>query len=96
MRATPTAGNKEVNEEKVTLKIFPNPFSSQTTIQISETMSDATILMYDILGRKVQEIKNVEGRTATLSVSHLPGGIYIVQLIRNNIVVAMDKVIISG
>lgn len=57
MRATPTAGNKEVNEEKVTLKIFPNPFSSQTTIQISETMSDATILMYDILGRKVQEIK---------------------------------------
>ena len=68
-----------------TLKIFPNPFSSSTTILVKEYLKDATLIVYNSFGQTVKEIKNISGQTCTLSRENLANGLYLfVQLKEGN------------
>lgn len=82
--------NLGVNEVvKNSLKIYPNPASSEITIKADDLINEK-IQIYNLLGQKVieQELLANENR---ISVSYLSKGVYTVKLINSNITVKFVK-----
>ncbi len=90
---TNPSGIKNISSDKG-LTVYPNPVSSQVTINNTVT-SKATFVLYDITGRKVMTT-NIGSSFNTVDVSALPAGMYIYTIIdENNSVIKTDKLIIQ-
>jgi parallel beta-helix repeat protein len=68
---------------------YPNPFNPTTTIKYDlPSTSDISLIIYDILGRKVKELVNTKQQAGRYEVqfnaSNLSSGVYIYQLIADN------------
>ena len=90
-----TTGIESLHKER-RLKIFPNPFSTQTTFQTGSIFNDATLTVYNAFGQVVKQIKNVSGQTATLFRDNLASGLYFVRLTEENKIIAADKLLITN
>lgn len=77
------------------LNIYPNPFNSFTTIQMSKELSNAEINIYDIYGIKISTINNVAGQVVTLYRETLPSGMYFVYLTQAGKMIATKKLLIT-
>ena len=86
-----------IDDEDLTDKVsaFPNPFTTQTTLQTDKILNDATLTLYNSLGQQVRQVYNINGRTATLHRDNLTSGLYFVQLIQDNQTIATDKLVIT-
>jgi parallel beta-helix repeat protein len=89
-----TTGIDENNTEKDVF-IFPNPFSSTTTVQTDNVFKDATLIVYNLHGQQVKQIKNISGQTVTLKRDNLPMGLYFIHLTQDNKTITTDKLIIT-
>ena len=89
-----TTGIDENNTEKDVF-IFPNPFSSTTTVQTDNVFKDATLIVYNLHGQQVKQIKNISGQTVTLHRDNLPMGLYFIHLTQDNKTITTDKLIIT-
>ena len=69
-------------------RIYPNPAKDKLFI---ECESFVTIKIYDILGKEIL-IQNANGKTE-IDISHLPNGIYSVQILSEDKVVGNSKVV---
>lgn len=65
------------------INIFPNPFSSTTTIQTDSALKNGSLTVYNSIGQPVHQINNVNGKMATLSRNNLPSGIYYIRLVED-------------
>lgn len=74
--------------------IYPNPFSSKTTLTINRNIKDVTLTIYNSFGQQVSQIKNVNEQSVVIQRNGLPAGIYFVQLKEQNILIASEKIII--
>jgi hypothetical protein len=68
---------------------YPNPFNPVTTIKYDlPNASDVSLIIYDILGRKVKELVNTKQQAGRYEVqfdaSNLASGVYIYQFIADN------------
>ncbi len=69
-------GIEEVQGNTVSLfQVYPNPTSCRLNVELEAGLYKASISLYDLNGRKLLQ-REVDDR-ATLDVSHLPAGIYI-------------------
>ena len=59
------------------LIIYPNPVTNRLTVETSG--SDEEVVLYDVLGRVVQRTRLVAGK-ASLDLSALPAGVYVVRV----------------
>ncbi|MBC7861668.1 MAG: T9SS type A sorting domain-containing protein [Bacteroidia bacterium] len=91
-----TAGIGENEQQINSANIFPNPFSTETTVSASENLSNATLIIYNSLGQQVKQQKNISGQTITLHRDNLPNGIYFLQIIKENKVYSTNKLVITG
>jgi acetyl esterase/lipase len=66
------------------ITIYPNPFSSVTTIQLMNAVNNATLRIYDLNGREVKQINNISGSAITLQRDNLQSGFYFMRLIQND------------
>jgi parallel beta-helix repeat protein len=89
-----TTGIDENNTEKDVF-IFPNPFSSSTTLQTDNVFKDATLIVYNLQGQQVKQIKNISGKTITFQRDYLPMGLYFIHLTQDNKTITTDKLIIT-
>jgi hypothetical protein len=90
--------NSSVISEKIsasTIDIYPNPFSSLTTLQADKTLKDATLTIFNSYGQQVKQIKNVSGQTISLQRDKLPSGLYFLRLIEGNETYTTCKIIIT-
>ena len=76
-------------------KVFPNPFSTQTTLQTDILLHNATFTVYNCLGQTVKEITNISGNTATFYRDNLPSGLYFIRLTQDNKQIETKKLIIT-
>lgn len=76
--------------------IFPNPFTSQTNFQTEHSFHNATFVVENYLGQTVGEIKDVSGKTVTLTNENLPVGLYLVRLVQDNKIIATKKLLLSN
>ena len=78
-----------------TITIYPNPFSTQTTLQAYHLLHNATLTVDNCFGQTVKQIKNISGQTVILSRDNLATGLYFVHLTQNNQVIATKKILIT-
>jgi hypothetical protein len=88
----PLSDNK-IEETKIT-EISPNPFSSQTILQIDNSLNNATLTVYNAIGQQVKQIKNISGQTITIQRDNLPNGLYFINLVQGNKIIASNKLVI--
>ncbi|WPO89329.1 T9SS type A sorting domain-containing protein [Chryseobacterium sp. HR92] len=72
-------GDKQVNQliEKYDIKIYPNPVSDYAYVEIGFDFKDADILLYDMSGRQLQNLKT-KNRVTKINTQALVQGAYLV------------------
>jgi hypothetical protein len=61
------------------INIYPNPFTTQTTVTFLEEQKDISIKIIDVLGKVVKEI-NYSGKHLMIERGGLNNGIYFLQI----------------
>ncbi|MCW8994718.1 MAG: T9SS type A sorting domain-containing protein, partial [Psychromonas sp.] len=79
---------------------YPNPFNPITTIKYDlPNVSDVSLIIYDILGRKVKELVNTKQQAGRyeikLNASNLASGVYIYQLIAEKYISAKKMILLK-
>jgi hypothetical protein len=77
-----------------TFSIFPNPFSSSTTIKTIGKLKNASLTICNSYGQTIKELKNISGNTLTLTRDNLPSGLYFIWLTEENKTIAVEKLMI--
>ena len=90
-----TTGIVSGNEKENEINIYPNPFTSTTTLQTDKILKDATLTVYSSFGQQVKQIKNISGHTIALYRENLSSGLYFVCLTQDNKIIKTDKLIIT-
>lgn len=75
------------------IQIYPNPYSYSTIITTKIELKNAEIAIYDVLGQKIKEEKNIFGQKITIDRDNLIDGIYFYKLKQNNEIIATGKII---
>lgn len=83
------------NQLQTTISAYPNPFSTQTTLQTDNFFKNATLTVYNSSGQQVKEIKNISGKTITLYRDNLPSGLYFIRTTQDNKTFTLDKLVIT-
>jgi len=81
--------------EKEIISTYPNPFSTQVTLQIDKKLQCATITVYNTFGQQVKQINNISGQSVTLKRDNLPSGLYFIKLTQDNKIIAIEKIVIN-
>jgi uncharacterized repeat protein (TIGR03803 family) len=82
-------------ETESSIAIYPNPFSSSTTLHSSNLFNNASLLVYNCFGQIVKQIKNISGQTVTLTRDNLESGFYFIRLTEGNKILTVDKLVIT-
>ncbi|PXW08007.1 putative secreted protein (Por secretion system target) [Chryseobacterium sp. CBTAP 102] len=74
-------GDKQVDQliEKYDIKIYPNPVSDYSYVEIGFDFKDADILLYDMSGRQLQNLKT-KNRVTKINTQALVQGAYLVTI----------------
>lgn len=87
------SGTTSINENiNINFNIYPNPAQSKIVISLDYELK--TISIYNSLGEKIiEQLPNQ--KNITINISHLPNGIYFINLRTNNEMTTYRKVIIA-
>lgn len=88
--------NPGINQSEEPISFYPNIVSSEATLKIKKSLSNATLIIYNAIGQKIKEIKNLSGNNITLQCNNLPSGVYFTRLFQDNKAVATNKFIIEN
>jgi hypothetical protein len=77
------------------ITVFPNPFSTQTTLGTGSDLRNTTLTLYNSLGQAVRRIQNVTGNTMTLYREDMAEGLYFVLLTEKNTTLATKRIIVT-
>ncbi len=78
----------------IKINIYPNPFSTQTTLRTDGLLKNATLTVYNSFGQTVKQIKNISGQTVTLFRDNFPSGLYFLRVTEENKIYT-DKLVIT-
>lgn len=78
-----TLSNNEIEENKNSLILYPNPANDFLSIKFSEKIQDTKISIVNILGHSVYEEKNISQDEYMLNISNWAPGIYFLKLETN-------------
>ena len=89
-------GVEELQDDVAKILIYPNPFSSQATVQFDKLTADAELMIYDVTGRLLRKYSILKNQNSvTLDGEEIGTGIFFVQLRQEHSVLASRKVIIT-
>jgi len=79
-----------------TTKIYPNPFSHSTTIELeNENKEKYTLTIYSTTGQLVREIGNITSKRVKIERKNLKSGLYFFQIMNNTERVGVGKIIVE-
>lgn len=73
------AGLASLDQNPV-MKLYPNPFKDETTLQTEQTFQNATLTMSNAFGEIVHRRENINGSSIVLERDNLPNGVYYIQV----------------
>ncbi len=76
------------------VSIYPNPFTSQTTISFEESQSNTGIKITDVLGKEIKTI-HFTGKECVIEKGEMEKGIYFVQITSGNKNTVNRKIIVQ-
>jgi len=71
---------------------YPNPCSSESIIEFDNLLDHATLTVFNAFGQQVKQLNDIKGQRIIFNSSNLPDGLYFIQLIENNTLIATDKI----
>ncbi len=81
-----------INEEAVSVTVFPNPASSIVNISISNVTSGKIVVeISNMLGQEIAATDAIDGK-ATLDVATLPAGAYMVSCFQNGVRISASRI----
>ncbi len=87
-------GVNDFQNEKPEITISPNPFTTETTLQITNyRMTDYEFEMYDVYGRTVKQFVIRNSDSFVIRRGNLPSGIYFYKVSANEKVLGTGKII---
>lgn len=87
--------NINETQDYYSLSIFPNPFTQSTTVELNRNLNNATLSIYNTLGKLIKQTGNINDKRINISRDELPNGVYFIHLIEQNNTLAVKKLIIA-
>lgn len=78
------------------IQIFPNPFTSETTIHTVTPLENATLTIDNCLGQTVAQRDMIRGQDIQFERGILPPGLYLLRISEGNKLVAQKRISISN
>ncbi|HRG60061.1 MAG TPA: multicopper oxidase domain-containing protein [Bacteroidia bacterium] len=91
----PNAVGLDKNFTSDDIAFFPNPFHESATIKFAKQPNDATLILENVFGQRIIEIKNINTQTYNLKNNQFSSGIYMLRIAENNQTVITKKIIVS-
>ncbi|MGQ0829224.1 MAG: DUF7619 domain-containing protein [Bacteroidota bacterium] len=90
-------GIKETTSSNNIVRVYPNPFSDNTTfvIKSDKLNENYTFELLDVLGKQVRSIKEINTKEFQVSRNGLPNGIYFYKIYSTETVVDVGKLVIK-
>lgn len=86
--------DSHIEPSKYFISVYPNPFSEGVNFTISDAHTPWNIIITDVIGNKVKEIKDIRTQSSFIKREHLPEGMYIYTIVIDHIQVGTGKLII--
>lgn len=99
MTGTITVVDPNSIDEKSTISytMFPNPTSNLLTIKIDQTTTvsngEISVVLRDITGKEIMRTNTAQNHRFQLSLENLVSGIYFCSVLKNNELIATEKVV---
>ena len=87
-------GNKSLSKNDFKFSVYPNPATDVLNINIENLEGNASVSVYDIVGKQVATSKLNNG-TNTLNVENLTAGVYFYSIRKDNTIIETKKVVIQ-
>lgn len=93
---TAPVGLDELYSDNRFVKLYPNPFNNSAiiSIDIAVQLNNASIIIFDILGKEVKTINNINKNEVILEKGEMSAGLYFYKLLNNSSEVSNGKFII--
>ncbi|MEI7802478.1 MAG: T9SS type A sorting domain-containing protein, partial [Bacteroidota bacterium] len=88
-------GVNNISDKNISVTVYPNPFSSTTSIVVNGVNGKYDFTLNNVLGMKMKEIKNVNTSQFILKRNDLPAGIYFYSISTDGKNVANGKIVIE-
>jgi hypothetical protein len=88
-------GLEEIEFADSKINFLPNPFTDKLTISSEINYENSTLKLFNSIGQLVKEMNNLNGQTIIIERGNLKSGIYFAQIIQNNEVLIVNKIIIK-
>jgi hypothetical protein len=82
------------DKQQKEISVFPNPASLQITVALRNFTGDRTLIIYDRLGKSVNEYKAVSEDEFKIDVSNYAKGIYLIKVCDNNTMLT-SKIVVN-
>jgi hypothetical protein len=92
---TLATGITPVNTPQHNVQLMPNPFSTETLLNVDQDMKSAEFRMYNALGEEVQAIHEISGTQIVIGRNNLSKGIYFYSLTEGQNLISRGKLVIE-
>jgi len=92
--SNPLTSVQNYKEKESHFTLFPNPFSTQTTIQSDHFIQNGSLTIYNSLGEVVSQINNINGQSVIIERGYLANGLYFIRLTEGSHEMMLKKVIV--
>ncbi len=76
------------------ISVFPNPFSSQTTLSFSQEQKNSTIKILDVVGKEIKT-QTFSGKELIIEKGEMQAGVYFVEITDEKKNVTNKKVVVE-
>jgi hypothetical protein len=87
-----SVGVNDINQSG--MSIYPNPFSTQTTIIFDEVQNNSSVKIFNMLGEEIKSI-NFRGKNLTIERDTMTSGFYFVQITDEQNQIKIRKIVIQ-
>ncbi|WP_435413892.1 glycoside hydrolase [Polaribacter aestuariivivens] len=68
--------------------VYPTPFTTQCTFKLPRNLSNAELIIYNVIGKEVKKISNINSNEIIVERENLDSGMHFYKLIENNSVIS--------
>jgi len=77
------------------IKFYPNPFSEQLIIYSENKFEDASLIVFDEIGKEVVKMDDLSSNEIVIKRGELSSGIYFVKIVENDRVLMRKRIVIA-
>ncbi|MEO7174872.1 MAG: T9SS type A sorting domain-containing protein [Saprospiraceae bacterium] len=89
------SSSKDAATQRMEIKIYPNPFSTQANVEFPRPLNNAKCSIYNSIGQKVQEVDNISGKSFQLQSEKLSAGQYLLVVTEDSEIIGTERFVIS-